>query len=324
MECLTHSRNHFSIVWGVKYNVRNTKGTLILVLAALIWGVAFVAQTSAGDSVGAFTFNAARSFVGVIFLVAVIAVRGGKGKQNRKNTGTSRSEKRNIIGGLACGGALFCAANFQQFGINIYPDGVAVAGRAGFLTATYVVMVALCDRLFGKKLHPLVLVSAAGCVAGMYMLCLSGGLSGIYLGDAMILCCAVCFTGHIMIIDRFADADGIKMSCVQFAVCGVLSLACALIFERPHIGELLDAWIPILYTGVMSSGVAYTLQIVGQKYAEPAVASIAMSLESVFSAIAGWVILNERLSARELTGCALVFAAVILAQVPSFLKKKKA
>ncbi|MEA4893413.1 MAG: DMT family transporter [Peptococcaceae bacterium] len=297
-----------------------TKGTLMLLLAALIWGMAFVAQSLAANNIGPFTFNAARSLVAALFLFVLIEVR-----KAFKKTLPEKPEKTDsrevIIGGLLCGVALFSAVNFQQFGISAYPDGAASSGRAGFLTASYVVMVALCARISGKKLHPIVLFSAAGCIAGMYMLCLSGGFSVIYLGDILVLVSAVFFTAYILIIDHFSKLDSVKISFIQFLVCGMLSLIAMLIVEKPAMGVLLAAWLPILYTGILSSGVGYTLQIAGQKYTEPAVASIVMSLESVFAALAGWIILDERLSGGELIGCGLVFLAVILAQVPEFIKK---
>ena len=202
--------------------------------------------------------------------------------------------------------------------------GAAASGRAGFLTATYVVMVAVIAVFTGNKLHPTVIVAAVGCVAGMYMLCLSGGIDRVYFGDLLILLCAVGYAAYIMAVDRFNDTDGIAMSFVQFIVCSVLSTVCAFIFEQPDFGVIAQAWLPVAYAGVLSSGVAYTLQIIGQKYAEPTVATIVMSLESVFAALAGWVLLNERLSPAELAGCALVFASVILAQAPSFFKKEAA
>ncbi len=300
---------------------KNLKGSLILLLAALIWGFAFAAQSSAADSVGPFTFNAVRSCVGALFLVGVIAVRAGITKQPIIPA-ESQEKKGILLGGISCGVALFLAANFQQFGIWAYPDGVAASGRSGFLTAMYVVMVAFVGCFSGKKLHPIIPAAAVVAVLGMYMLCMSGGISGLYLGDLLCLICAVCFTGHILVVDRFSAFDGIKISCIQFFTVGVLSGICMLAFEEVSMSSILSAWLPILYTGVCSSGIAYTLQIIGQKKAEPAVASIVMSLESVFAGVGGWLVLGEKLSARELGGCALVFAAVILAQVPDFIKKQ--
>ena len=160
------------------------------------------------------------------------------------------------------------------------------------------------------------------CIGGMYLLCAPKGMSGLYLGDVLELICAVCFTAQILLVGKYADLDGVSLSCVQFAVCGALSLIGALIFEDTRLSDLADAWLPVIYAGVFSSGIGYTLQIIGQKYAEPAVASIIMSLESVFAALAGWLILHERLGGQELLGCALVFIAVLLAQTPELLRRR--
>lgn len=315
--------------------MKNIKGSLILALTAFIWGTAFVAQTSGAENVGTFTFNACRSYVGAAFLGIVIWVlsiaKKKRGTQsNEVNEGTEDGVAENVNqtgkwpvrGGILCGIVLFTAMGFQQAGIGLYPDGVAASGRSGFLTATYVVMVAICSQFRGKKLNGYVTVSVIGTIAGMYLLCMAGGFSNIYIGDVFGLICAMCFTVHIFVIDRFSKVDSIKLSCIQFLTAAVLSTIMTLLFETVNVDNILTAMIPILYAGVMSSGVAYTLQMVGQKYAEPAVASIVMSLESVFAVIAGGVILHEVLSSRELAGCALVFVSVILAQIPQFKREK--
>ena len=300
--------------------MKKYRGPLLLLLAALVWGLAFVAQTSAAGSIGAFTFNAVRSLLAALFLLAVIGVRG----RLRPAAPAGAGEKKETLrGGVLCGLALFVAVNLQQFGIGTYPAEAAASGRSGFLTATYVVMVALSAPLFGKKLRGPVLLAAAGCLGGMYLLCLGDGFSGVYLGDALELGCAAAFAGYILIVDRYARLDSIKVSCLQFLVCGVLSLAGAVLFETVSAAALLAAWLPICYVGIFSGGVGYTLQMVGQKDTEPAVASIVMSLESVVAALAGWAILGERLSGVELLGCALVFGAVVLAQIPGFVKPKE-
>lgn len=302
--------------------MKNIKGSIILLIAAFIWGTAFVAQTSASDSVGAFTFTALRSvigagFLGIFLLIKKVVTKKNKVKEDKKQ------RNRSLLGGALCGLVLFFATNLQQLGITIYPEGVASSGRAGFITATYVVMVAISGIFFHKKLHPIIWIAVAGCVAGMYMLCLSGGFERVYSGDILVFLCAICFTAHILVIDRFSDIDSILLCCLQFVVVGVISTVLMFIFEKPDFAGIMAAWLPILFTGVMSSGVAYTLQMAGQKNAEPAVASIVMSLESVFSVLAGWVVLGETLLTRELIGCILVFAAVIIAQLPEFLKPKK-
>lgn len=300
----------------------------MLLFAAFFWGTTFAAQSSAADSIPAFTFNAARSFVGAAFLGILILIQ--QGKKGREKSGSDsgvrekeagmgadvQQKKSAIFGGSICGVILFAAMSFQQGGITAYPEGAAASGRSGFLTATYVVMVAVCARFLGRKLHKSIYAAVAVCIVGMYLLCLSGGGSGIYFGDVLGLICAVFFTAHIMVVDHFSYCESVKLSCMQFLVSGLLSTLAMLIFERPDINMLTAAIVPILYAGIFSSGIAFTLQMEGQKYAEPSVAAIIMSLESVFAVLGGWIVLNERLSIRELAGCALVFAAVILAQLP--------
>lgn len=313
---------HTELYIREEYTMKKIKGTLFLLLAALIWGMAFVAQSSAADTIGAFTFNATRSLLAAVFLITIIAI-----KENiRKSSEVAQAKNSSgscIFGGAMCGIMLFLGVNFQQFGIAAYPENVAASGRAGFLTATYVIMVALVAWFTTKKMHPAVLVATVSCIAGMYMLCLSEGLTGIYVGDVLVLTCAICFTGHILTVNHFSKLDGIKLSCIQFLVCGVLSTVGMFIFEKPELSAIRNAWLPIFYAGIFSSGIGYTLQILGQKYSEPSVASIVMSLESVFAALAGWVLLKERLSSNELLGCVLVFLSVILAQIPDMVKKNK-
>ena len=302
--------------------MKNVKGSLILLITALIWGTAFVAQTSASETVSAFTFNMGRSVVAALFLLIVIGIRKLIYIKKKPENPIEYSRRQTIVGGIICGIVLFSATNFQQFGIELYPEGVAASGRAGFLTSTYVIMVAVVAVFLGKKSHPLVWVSVVGCIGGMYMLCLSGGISGIYKADIFLLICAICYTAHIIAVSCFPRADGVILSFIQFVVCGALSCIAMIISGSGDASALLSVKFELFFAGIMSSGVGYTLQIIGQKYAEPAVASIVLSLESVFSALAGWIILDERLSGRELIGCALVFVSVLLAQIPSFFTKK--
>lgn len=307
----------FTITKLIHYHSENTmknlKGTLILLLTALIWGFAFVAQTSASDTVHAFTFNGSRSILATIFLFFVVLIQESSAK---KKTGSSISilDKKTFIAGVACGIPLFIATNLQQYGIELYPEGTAASGRGGFLTATYVIMVALYSIIKSKKIKPFVIIATILCMIGMYFLCLSGGIGNLYLSDILIILCALAFAVYIIIVDKYADLNSAKVSMVQFTVAGVLSCICALIFEHPTCESLIIAIVPIAYAGIFSSGIAYTLQIVGQRYAEAAVATIVMSLESVFAALGGWLLLNEALSSRELIGCALVFASVLIAQ----------
>ena len=302
----------------------------MLLLAAFIWGTTFVAQSSATDNIQTFTFNAARSFVGSAFLGILILIRQKGDRKSGKRGGANDGLKEKkgasanvFLGGIVCGLVLFAAMNFQQGGIAAYPDGAASSGRSGFLTATYVVMVAICARFLGKRLHKAVYAAVLVCIIGMYLLCMSGGVEEIYFGDVLGLICAVFFTVHIMVVDHFARCDSVELSCLQFLTSGILSAAAMFIFEQPDFQMLIKAAVPILYAGILSSGIAYTLQMEGQKYAEPSVAAVVMSLESVFAVLGGWIILNERLSIRELTGCALVFVAVILAQLPQMLSGKR-
>ncbi len=300
--------------------MKKFQGALLLLLASIIWGSAFVAQTSAADNINPFTFNASRSILAALFLGVVIAGRKAFTKSDKKKKIPLR---RSVIGGALCGAELFIAMTFQQSGIAAYPAEAAASGRAGFITAIYVIMIPCVQRITGKKLRIPVIIAVSGCITGMYLLCMSNGLSGLYTGDLLVFLCAAGFTAYILTIDHFSDTDGIILSFIQFIVCSILSIICMLIFENPDINIILAAWLPIAYAGILSSGVAYTLQIIGQKTAEPTVASIVMSLESVFAALSGWLILGEILSAREIIGCILVFISVIFAQIPDIRRKKE-
>lgn len=293
----------------------NLKGTLILILTAFIWGTAFVAQTAAAGNISAFFFTGSRSVLACVFLFLFVALRE---KIRRKNHPQRAPlfEAQTVKAGILCGIPLCIASNLQQIGITLYPQDAAASGRAGFLTATYVLMVAFYTLIKTKRFRPLVLFAGVICMAGIYFLSVSDGLHGIYVSDILILACAFFFAVYILLVDRYGTVDTIKVSCIQFTVCALLSLAAAFLFEAPAVSALRSAWFPTLYAGLLSSGVAYTLQMVGQKYAEPVIATIVMSLESVFAALSGWLILSEKLKGRELFGCVLVFAAVILAQFP--------
>lgn len=288
------------------------KNALLLLLAAIIWGVAFVAQSVGMEYVGPFTFNCVRSIIGGLVLIpCIMLLDSRKGRKGRLKAPGDR--KMLMLGGISCGLVLCIASNFQQFGIQY-----TSVGKAGFITACYIVLVPIFSLILGKKCSPVVFGAVALSVAGLYLLCMSGGVQGINKGDLMLMLCAVLFTLHIMIIDFFSPVvDGVKMSCIQFFVSGIISGLGMLFFEEPELSGILAAWMPILYAGVMSCGVAYTLQIVGQKGMNPTVASLILSLESSISVIAGWVLLGQQLSRREIMGCVLMFAAIILAQVPA-------
>ena len=291
------------------------KGNLLLLLTALIWGTAFVAQSSAMDHIGPFSFMAVRYLLGGLVLLPIIFIFTKEKTKDRKTL---------LSGGLCCGVFLFVASAFQQVGIQY-----TTTAKGGFITALYVIFVPLIGLFFKRRPGWLIWLSVALSILGFYLLCMNEKLV-LQKGDALMLCSALCFAGHILVIDYFSPkTDGVKMSCLQFFVCSALSAVFMLIFEKPNIYMVAAAGIPILYTGILSSGVGYTLQIVAQKFTDPVVASLLCSLESVFAALAGFVcwklglISNGGLSLRELFGCILVFSAVILAQLP-LPKRKKA
>ena len=296
----------------------NLKGSLILITAALIWGLAFVVQSDVADLIPPFTFNALRSVVGAIALYIFWLFA------ERRKTKTFFPEEKPLkknyyLGAVICGICLAISINFQQFGIAAYPEGVASEARSGFITALYVILVPIFSMILNKKVGLPVWAGVVIAIAGVYLLCFSGGVSGIYLGDLLVFLCAISFSLHIMAVDKYVPyTGGVKLSIMQFSVAAVISFVLAFIFEwnQISVSNILSAVPQILYMGVMSSGVAYTLQIVGQKYAEPTVASISMSLESVFAALGGWVISGNVLHTREITGCILVFAAIVVAQLP--------
>ncbi len=302
----------------MKTGARSIKNVVFLVLAALIWGIAFVAQSVAMDHVGAFTFNGLRSVLGGIVLLPVIAVSSAAKKKAGTYQPMDKAGKRAlIIGGIICGICLCVATNLQQFALKD-----AEAGKAGFITALYIVIVPVLGIFFKKKVRPIIWACVAIAVAGMYLLCVSGSMS-LATSDILLMLCALVFSFHILAIDHFSPkVDGVKLSCIQFLVCGGISCILMFIFEKPDWANICAAYVPLLYAGILSCGVAYTFQILGQKDFNPTVASLILSLESVFSTLAGWILLNQTLSAVELGGCALIFIAIILAQLPSRKKEK--
>lgn len=301
---------------------KNLKGNLILLIAAIIWGLAFVAQDKAADTTPPFAINAVRSYIGFLFLIPVCAIISRKRGENLVPK-TKEDRKNLALAGILCGVMLTISANLQQFGISSYPDSAAASARSGFITAMYVVLVPVFSLFLKKKTGLNVWLAVALSVVGLYLLCLSGGLGQVYGGDLVVLGCAISFAVHIMCVDHFASSvDGVKLSCVQFFVCGTLSMVLMFIFEKPTLSGILTAMPYLLFIGIMSSGVAYTLQIIGQQYSKnPTVASIIMSLESVFAALGG-LLFGESLSLREVIGCAVMFAAIILSQV-DFKRKEE-
>lgn len=273
----------------------------ILLLTAFIWGTAFVAQSVGMDYLGPFTFNGVRSIIGGVTLIPCIAIFK-KQKDKRRDLFT---------GGIICGLLLFAGTSLQQIGIQY-----TTAGKAGFITSFYIVLVPVFGIFLRKKTSPKVWISVCISFIGLYLLCMTEKFT-VGKGDIYIFLCAIAFSIHILVIDYFSPkVDGIKMSCIQFLVCGIVSLPFMFTLETPSLTGFAHEIVPLLYAGVLSCGVAYTLQIIGQKNANPSIASLIMSLESCFSVLAGWIILKERMSAREAAGCVCMFAAIILAQLP--------
>lgn len=299
---------------------RSVKNPLLLLLTAIIWGAAFVSQKAGMDYVGPFTYNGVRSLLGGLVLLPVIPLldrlRSVGGAPFDKGT------RRDIVlGGVLCGLALFVGSSLQQLGILLQEPGTNV-GKAGFITACYTVIVPVLGLFLKKRPPALVWVGVGVAVVGFFCLSLMDGLLagqglGLGLSDLLLLLCSVAFSVHILIIDHFSPlADGVRMSCIQFFVCGLLCVPFMLLLEKPAVTDILACRLPIAYAGVMSCGVAYTLQVAAQKGVHPAVASLILSLESVFSVLAGYVLMpGSSLSMWELIGCALVFGAVLLVEL---------
>ena len=291
------------------------------ILAAFIWGTAFVAQDMCADSIGTFAFNASRYFIAVLALLVVIVISDKlkKDKPTLSPIQKKAANKQLWLGGLCCGAALAVASNFQQAGLVAGTD----AGKAGFITALYVVLVPVFGLFFKRKVNLPTWIAVILSVVALYLLCIKGDFS-LAPGDLLILVCAVCFAVHILVIDHFtAHCDGVKLSCLQFLFAGIISAVCMFIFEEVDLAAILSCALPLLYVGIFSCGVGYTLQILAQKDSNPTVVTILLSLESVFAVIAGAIILHQQMSAREYIGCVVMFAAVILAQI-QFPEKKNA
>ncbi len=289
------------------------KGNALLMTTAIIWGTAFVAQKAGMDLLGPIAFNGIRTVVGALALIPVILIMNGKKKEKEP------WDKTLIIGGICCGLALCAAGNVQQIGL--YYTSVS---HTGFITALYVVIVPLMGIFLKKRITPIMWCCVAASAVGLYLLCIpASGFGSVNIGDIIILVCAGCFAVHILVIDHFSPkVDGVKLSCIQFFVAGILSLIIMPIVD-PALGHALPtfvsvtgSWFTILYAGIMSCGVAYTLQVVGQKYTDPAIASMILCLESVFALLAGMIILGEMMSIREILGCTIMFAAIVIANLP--------
>lgn len=304
-------------------------------LTSFIWGSAFVAQSSGMDYVGPYTYNMARNVLAFLFLVPVIYVIGKKkGVTDNADSGAGINEtasreanwksillpdRTTLVGGIYCGLVMAVASSLQQIGITM-----TTAGKAGFITALYIILVPLMGVFIGKKIPRIIWFCVVLAMAGFYLLCVKEGFS-ISKGDILVLFCSVGFSVHIMTIDHFTSkgVDGVKMACIQFAVAAIVMTPVMFLLENPSVSGLLSAWMTIAYAGILSSGVGFTLQIVAQKDTDPTTATLIMSLESVFAAVSGCLFLNEVLLLKEILGCILVFVAVILAQVPLPVKSKE-
>lgn len=297
---------------------KKMQSNILLLLTAIIWGSAFVAQKSGMDYIEPFTFNGIRTFIGGLVLIPVIMVMSKKAPAEQlSKEEKAKNNKALLIGGFCCGLALFAAGSLQQFGVSY-----TTAGKAGFITTLYVVFVPIISVILRKRVRPIMWLCVVLGAIGLYLLCMTDSSFSLTFGDSLVLLCAVAFGIHIMVVDHFSPKmDGIKLSCIQFLTAGTLGIIGMFIFETPDINAILDCAVPILYAGVLSCGLGYTFQVVAQKHAEPTVASLLMSLESVFAVISGAILLGESMSVRELSGCAVIFAAVIISQLPE--KKAK-
>ena len=297
---------------------KSVKGTLLLLLISIIWGSTFTAQDIAAQHIGPFTFNFARYIVGAAVLLPVALISSGTARR-RQPQQNKTSKKTLIIGIIVSGAALFAPAAFQQAGI-----AYTTSGKAGFITAMYIVFVPLFGLFLKKKAGLPVWVGVLLSCAGLWLLCMKGDLT-IGRGELLVLCGAVFWAIQILVIDHFAvKMDCFVLACGECFVCGLLSGVMMLVLETPSFADMMKCVWPILYSGVMSCGVAFGLQPLGQRNAPPATAALVMSLESVFAAISGFVFLNERMELKEYIGCVLMFAAVIVVQLPELRKKPEA
>ena len=297
-------------------NRQKLKGTLLLLLTSIVWGISFIAQSKGVELISPMAFNGIRSVLGGVVLLPVIFFLDlGKKK---KGVAVQKIDKNLIIGGLICGLCLCVASTLQTMGM-VYTS----PGKSGFITALYMVIVPIIGLFTGKKTRPVIWISVMIAVCGLYLMCINSELT-INQGDVLTLICALVFSFHILAIDHFSPkVDGVKLACMQFFVCGIINLIYVFLFEEPKLDPILDCWLSIGYSGIFSCGVAYTLQIVGQKYTDPTSASILMSLESVFATLTtvilvalGWNLTGGQLTSREILGCVLMFLAIILVQLP--------
>lgn len=287
------------------------RGNILLLITSIIWGSAFVAQVVGMDHIGPFAFNAVRNLIASLFLLILIPFLNQRGQKKKIS-----SDKNLLYGGIACGIILFIASSLQQIGLQY-----TTASKAGFITTLYIVIVPLFTLFLGKKVGLKLWLCVLIAGIGFYLLTVTDQLT-IEKGDLLIFLCAIVFSLHIIVIDYFSPkVDGVKMSCIQFLIVGVINTICMLSFESFSLESILQAAVPILYTGILSSGIGYTFQIIAQKDTDPTIASLILSLESVFALLAGVWLLSDPVNSKQLWGCALIFAAIVIAQLPQRKKQ---
>lgn len=287
------------------------RGNILLLITSIIWGSAFVAQVVGMDHIGPFAFNAVRNLIASLFLLILIPFLNQSGQKKKIS-----SDKNLLYGGIACGIILFIASSLQQIGLQY-----TTASKAGFITTLYIVIVPLFTLFLGKKVGLKLWLCVLIAGIGFYLLTVTDQLT-IEKGDLLIFLCAIVFSLHIIVIDYFSPkVDGVKMSCIQFLIVGVINTICMLSFESFSLESILQASVPILYTGILSSGIGYTFQIIAQKDTDPTIASLILSLESVFALLAGVWLLSDPVNSKQLWGCALIFAAIVIAQLPQRKKQ---
>lgn len=298
-------------------SAKHSKNFILLFVAAFIWGITFVAQSAGMDYVGPYTFNAVRFLLGGVVLIPFVCFLN---RMNRKQENNPEQQPKDLpkdvfIGGCLCGLIMFFSAALQQMGIMY-----TTVGKAGFITALYIIIVPILGIFLKRKAGLKIWISVIIALTGLYLLCMKGSFS-LGKGDFLVFLCSFGFATHILVIDYFTEkVSGTKLSCIQFLVAGALSSVMMFLFEEPHLTDIFAAWLPLLYAGIPSCGVAYTFQIIGQRGTDPTIASLILSLESVLSVLAGWLLLNQKLSFREIMGCVLMFVAIILAQVNPEIK----
>lgn len=290
---------------------KQIKGTALILFAAMIWGASFVAQSVGVRQIGPFTFQAVRQILGFLVLIPVILIRDKRMGDASPRPRTKAEKTRLLRSGAICGLLLFLAGISQQFGLL-----TLTAGKSGFITAMYVILIPIFGIFLGKKPRAAVAVAAGLSLLGLYLLCVDGPLA-LGTGELLTLLCAVLFAFHMMYIDHVIEGqDALRMSALQFLFCGLYSIPFMFLVETPSIPAILDCWLPIGYTGIFSCAVGFTLQMVAQTMVDPTILSIAMSTESLFSAVFGWLLLQEVIPPKGLIGCAMMFLGVLLAQIP--------